>query len=103
MKKNQTDRLSKQHIQSKGAKGIFSDLAQQHDNSVKSLSKLALKSLKNEFQFLEFRYRAKISKNEINAKLNNIDKRLGVTIFVNKASIKPDGGIMEESWRNHRS
>lgn len=104
MKKNQSDRLSKQHVKNKGAEGIFGDSAQQHDSSVKSTSKSVFKSLKDEFQNFEFRYREKISKSEINKKLNSIDKRLGVTIFVDNASIKPDGGIIEvrdkyKKWR----
>ena len=43
-------------------------------------------------------------KKEINEKLNSVDARLGVSIFVEKASIKPDGGIIEvkdkgNKWR----
>ncbi len=102
MGKKQTDRLSKQHVQSKGTIGIFGISAQLHDISVKNLSKLILESLKNEFPLLEFRYRNKIEKNEINKKLNTIDKRLGVTIFVNNAAIKPDGGIIEVKDKNNQ-
>ena len=45
MKKNQADRLSKQHVKSKGAEGIFGTSAQEHDRSVKDVSKLAFESL----------------------------------------------------------
>ena len=38
MKKNQTNRLSKQHKKSKGPKGIFGESAQQHDVSVRDVS-----------------------------------------------------------------
>ena len=38
MKKNQTNRLSKQHKKSKGPKGIFGESAQKHDVSVKDVS-----------------------------------------------------------------
>ena len=38
MKKNQTNRLSKQHKKSKGPKGIFGKGAQQHDVSVRDVS-----------------------------------------------------------------
>lgn len=104
MKKYQSDRLSKQHIVSEGPKGIFGASAQQHDASVQSVSKMAFNTLKTEFLNLEFRYRTKITKSEINKKLNEVDNRLGVTLFVEKSAIKPDGGIIEvkdekKQWR----
>lgn len=95
MKKNQTDRFTKQHEKSKGVEGIFGTSAQQHDNSVNAVSKITFKFLEKNFPNLEFRYRKKISKREINQKLNNVDDRLGVTLFVENSSIKPDGGIIE--------
>lgn len=95
MKKNQTDRLTKQHEKSKGVEGIFGTSAQQHDNSVNAVSKITFKFLEKDFPNLEFRYREKINKREINQKLNNVDDRLGVTLFVENSSIKPDGGIIE--------
>ena len=95
MKKNQTDRLTKQHEKSKGVEGIFGTSAQQHDNSVNAVSKITFKFLEENFPNLEFRYREKINKREINQKLNNVDDRLGVTLFVENSSIKPDGGIIE--------
>lgn len=102
MKKNQADRLSKQHILSKGAEGIFGLSAQTHDNSVKAVSKLTFEFLTERFPNLNFRYRDKIGKKEINEKLNALDNRLGVTLFVGKSSIKPDGGIIEvEDKENH--
>jgi len=104
MKKTQTDRLTKQHVKSQGPKGIFGISAQQHDVSVKDVSKHAFEALQNEFPKLEFRYRDQIGKKEINKKLNKVDNRLGVTIFVEKSAIKPDGGIIEvkdkkNNWR----
>lgn len=102
MKKNQTDRLRKQHIKSKGAEGIFGTSAQEHDNSVKNVSKLTFDSLKNEFSSLEFRYREKIEKSEINQKLNSVDERLGVTLFVKNSAIKPDGGVIEVKDKENR-
>lgn len=95
MKKKQTDRLSKQHEKSQGPKGIFGKSAQQHDFSVNDVSKSICASLQKEFPQLEFRYREKLEKSEINKKLNSVDPRLGVTIFVKKSKIKPDGGIIE--------
>lgn len=104
MKKKQTDRLSKQQKKIEGPKGIFGKSAQDHDLSVKDISESAFESLIKEFTDLEFRYRKSIAKKEINEKLNETDSRLGVTIFVEKAAIKPDGGIIEvkdkdENWR----
>jgi type II restriction enzyme len=95
MKKNQTNRLSKQHKKSKGPKGIFGKSAQQHDVSVRDVSISAFETLRKNFPQLEFRYRGQIKKSEINKKLNDVDARLGVTIFVEKSEIKPDGGIIE--------
>ena len=95
MKKNQTNRLSKQHKKSKGPKGIFGESAQKHDVSVKDVSIFTFEALRKNFAKLEFRYRDKLKKSEINKKLNDVDARLGVTIFVEKSEIKPDGGIIE--------
>ena len=104
MKKNQTNRLSKQHKKSKGPKGIFGKSAQQHDISVRDVSISVFETLRKNFPQLEFRYRDKLKKSEINKKLNDVDARLGVTIFVEKSEIKPDGGIIEvkdkeDKWR----
>ena len=104
MKKTQTDRLTKQHRKNKGVEGIFSDTAKKHDDSVKAVSVTIFHELKSIFPYLEFRYREKIEKSEINQKLNAIDDRLGVTLFVDSASIRPDGGIIEvadqeNAWR----
>ena len=102
MKKNQTDRLTKQHVKSKGPKGIFGTSAQQHDISVNEVSKITFQKLKEEFPKLEFRYREQIEKSEINKKLNKLDNRLGVTLFIENSSIKPDGGIIEIKDRENR-
>ena len=60
--------------------------------------------LETKYSALSFRHRADISKAEINAALQKIDPSLGQTLFVNDASIKPDGGILEvkddnDNWR----
>ena len=94
-KKVQSDRLTKQHEETKGVIGIFGEEAQTHDVSVKNISKLALKTLKEKYKQLEFRYRESISKDEINKYLNKIDKELGNTLFLHNSNIKPDGGIIE--------
>ncbi|MGC4128705.1 MAG: EcoRI family type II restriction endonuclease [Bergeyella sp.] len=104
MAKKQTDRLRVEKIRGEGPKEIFGVNAQIHDKSVNSFSKAVFETLKNDFPNLEFRFRDSIDKKEINEKLNSVDSRLGVTIFVEKAKIKPDGGIIEvkdkdDKWR----
>lgn len=100
--KSQTERLSKEKIRGKGPKEIFGINAQNHDKSVNSLSKLVFSNLQKKHPNLEFRFRDKIDKKEINEKLNLIDPRLGVTIFIPKSSIKPDGGIIEVKDENSK-
>jgi type II restriction enzyme len=95
MAKSQTDRLRVEKIRGEGPKEIFGENAQIHDKSVNSFSKVIFETLQKDFPNLEFRFRDSIDKKEINEKLNSVDSRLGVTIFVAKASIKPDGGIIE--------
>jgi type II restriction enzyme len=104
MSKNQTDRLRVEKIRGQGPKEIFGENAQIHDKAVNDFSKVVFEKLKKDFPNLEFRFRDSIEKKEINEKLNSVDSRLGVTIFVEKASIKPDGGIIEvkdkdDKWR----
>jgi type II restriction enzyme len=91
----QTDRLRVEKVRGQGPKEIFGENAQKHDISVNDFSKVVFETLKRDFPNLEFRFRDSIEKKEINEKLNSVDARLGVTIFVEKASIKPDGGIIE--------
>ncbi len=91
----QTDRLRREKIRGQGPKEIFGENAQKHDVSVNDFSKVVFETLKKDFPHLEFRFRESIDKREINEKLHAVDSRLGVTIFVAKASIKPDGGIIE--------
>ncbi|MDR1198290.1 MAG: restriction endonuclease [Prevotellaceae bacterium] len=95
MAKKQTDRLRVEKIRGEGPKEIFGESAQKHDTSVNDFSKVVFETLQKDFPYLEFRFRDGIDKKEINEKLNSVDARLGVTIFVEKASIKPDGGIIE--------
>jgi len=104
MKKKQTDRLSREKIRGQGPKEIFGEDAQKHDTSVSDFSKTAFETLEKNYPKLKFRLRTSIEKKEINEKLNTVDSRLGVTIFVEKASIRPDGGIIEvkdkdDKWR----
>jgi hypothetical protein len=43
---------------------------------------------------LRFVFRGGVEK-EINEKLNSVDSRLRVTIFVEEAEIRPEGGIID--------
>jgi type II restriction enzyme len=100
MKKKQTDRLSTEKVRGQGPKEIFGENAQKHDTSVNDFSKAVFETLKKDFPKLEFRFRDTLQKKEINEKLNSVDSRLGVTIFVGKAEIRPDGGIIEVKDKN---
>ncbi len=104
MKKGQTRRLTKQHIASGGASGIFGEDAKIHDGSVHNVGKSVFLALKKKYPKYSFRFRETISKQEINKKLNSIDSRLGKTLFVKDSKIKPDGGVIEvqdkdQKWR----
>lgn len=104
MKKGQTGRLSKQHISSGGVGGIFGENAKIHDRSVQSVGKSVFDTLVKKYPKYQFRFREAVSKQEINKKLNSIDKRLGKTLFVKESRIKPDGGVIEvqdneQKWR----
>ncbi len=104
MSKGQTRRLTKQHISTGGASGIFGEDAQVHDKSVGRASVCVFEKLKQEYPKYQFRFRQAISKQKINEKLHSIDKRLGETLFVKESKIKPDGGVIEvqdkdKQWR----
>lgn len=92
---NQSSRLSSQHKESHGVEGIFGQEAKIHDTNVGKVSHIAMEMLKKLYPQLSFRYRKSINKKEINEKLQKIDKYLGQTLFVENASIIPDGGIIE--------
>lgn len=102
--KNQSDRLTSQHVLSKGVTGIFGELAKKHDGNVFDVSQLLVKLLSEKYPTLRFRHRISISKAEINTALKKIDPELGQTLFVSNASIRPDGGVVEvlddqNKWR----
>ncbi len=94
-KKNQSSRLTEQHKASHGADGIFGLEAKRHDVAVDTVSKEVLGKLEKKYPALTFRYRKSIEKKEINEALQKIDPELGQTLFVENASIIPDGGIIE--------
>ncbi len=103
-KKNQSDRLTNQHKDSRGVVGIFGEDAKSHDIAVGTISHLVKSKLEELYPMLEFRFRKSVSKKEINHYLSKLDKDLGKTLFTQNASIIPDGGIIEVkddsgSWR----
>jgi type II restriction enzyme len=102
MKKSQTARLTKQHISSGGASGIFGNEAKVHEGSVQNIAGTVFDELVKKHPRHKFRFRASIKKREINEKLNSIDTRLGKTLFVQESSIKPDGGIIEVQDKDAR-
>lgn len=95
MKKGQSNRLTMQQKEGQGPITIFHKDAQIHDKEVGNTSLFVIRQLEFEFPMLKFRYRKDLSKKEINAALQKIDSYLGQTLFVESASIRPDGGIIE--------
>ncbi len=93
--KDQSERLAKQHNESKGVVGIFGEEAQLHDITIGKISLLVIEQLKKDYPQLTFRHRESIKKEEINQALKKIDPELGQTLFVENSSIIPDGGIIE--------
>lgn len=92
------------HRESHGVVGIFGSEAKLHDMTVGEISHHIIKKLKHDYPQLTFRYRKNIEKKEINAALKKIDPELGQTLYVDNASIIPDGGIIEvkddnDNWR----
>lgn len=101
-KKNQSTRLTSQHKESKGVIGIFGAEAKIHDQATGDISHVVKKTLEKEYPMFVFRYRQSIEKKEINEALQRVDPYLGQTLFVENASIIPDGGIIEVQDDNKR-
>ena len=104
MKKGQSNRLTLQQKEGQGPITIFHKDAQAHDKEVGDTSLFVVKQLEFEFPMLTFRYRKDLSKKEINKALQKVDTYLGQTLFVESASIRPDGGLIEvkddnDNWR----
>ncbi len=99
---NQSSRLTAQHKESHGAVGIFGTKAKLHDMTVSGVSRLVANHLEAEYPRLTFRHRASIEKKEINEALQKVDPALGQTLFVENASIIPDGGLVEVKDDNGR-
>lgn len=100
----QSGRLTSQHKESHGAEGIFGNEAKTHDSLIRRVALSVMKYLESKYPRLSFRHRQSISKSEINSALQRLDDDLGQTLFVQEASIQPDGGIIEvkddyDNWR----
>lgn len=93
--KGQALRLRIQQELGGGPLTIFGAAAQKHDLAMREVTAGVLVKLAEEFPGLEFRQRVSLNKREINAKLQSFDERLGQSLFVKSASIRPDGGITE--------
>ncbi len=93
--KGQALRLGIQQELGGGPLHIFGEAAQKHDLSIREVTAGVLSELSKELPNLEFRQRISLSKKEINEKLQSFDPRLGRALFVESASIRPDGGITE--------
>ncbi|MDH0549614.1 MULTISPECIES: EcoRI family type II restriction endonuclease [Stenotrophomonas] len=93
--KGQALRLGIQQELGGGPLSIFGAAAQKHDLSIREVTAGVLTKLAEEFPNLEFRQRTSLNKKEINEKLRSFDPRLGRALFVESASIRPDGAITE--------
>jgi type II restriction enzyme len=100
--KGQALRLGIQQELGGGPLSIFGAAAQKHDLSIREVTAGVLTKLAEEFPDIEFRQRTSLSKKEINQRLQSFDSRLGQTLFVESASIRPDGAITEVLDRHGR-
>ena len=104
MAKRQSNRLTEQQKEGQGPITIYHNDAQIHDQEVGNTSQATLCTLQLEYPMLQFRHRESLTKKEINLALQKIDNYLGQTLFVENASIRPDGGLIEvmddhNNWR----
>ena len=93
--KGQALRLRIQQELGGGPLSIFGAAAQRHDLTIREVAAGVLIKLAEESPNLEFRQRTSLTKKEINEKLQSFYSRLGRALFVQSASIRPDGGITE--------
>ncbi|WP_417309848.1 EcoRI family type II restriction endonuclease [Devosia sp.] len=93
--KGQAFRLGVQQELGGGPLTIFGAAAKKHDLSIREVTAGVLIKLSEQYPHLEFQLRSALSKKQINEKLRSFDARLGQALFVESASIRPDGGIAE--------
>lgn len=91
----QSRRLEIQHRKAGGPLGIFGKIAKTHDLSIREVMEMITQELQSQYTDLQFRHRRTVSKHEINHKLKSLTPELGQVLYVQNASIKPDGGIIE--------
>lgn len=89
------ERLRETHTEMGGGKGIFGQEAKTHDRKTRDAAEYVFEVLERTFPTHQFRHRFVIQKSEINQKLSEINPKLGITLFVEKSSVKPDGGVIE--------
>ena len=102
--KGQALRLTVQQALGGGPLTIFGAAAQRHDLTIREVSAGVLAKLAEQYPDHHFELLTSLGKKEINDKLRTFDQRLGRTLFVKSASIRPDGGIIRvqdrhEKWR----
>ena len=98
--RSQSRRLEEQHELAGGPLGIFGEKAKRHDLKARVIMELIVELLVNRYPNHSFRRRMGIPKKEINNNLASIAPNLGQVLFVQRASIKPDGGIIEVKDRH---
>ena len=93
-----------QHEFAGGPLGIFGEEAKKHDLNIREVTELLYRGLCETFPHFQFRIRNTVLKQEINRKLHSIDDELGQVLFLENASVKPDGGVLEikDKWKNWR-
>ena len=102
--KGQSHRLEMQQEFGGGPLGIFGEEAKRHDLSIRVVMQMIAAEMTHRYPDLEFRHRMEVPKKEINDKLASVDPSLGQVLFVERARIKPDGGIIEvkDRFGNYR-
>jgi type II restriction enzyme len=98
--KGQALRLTVQQTLGGGPLTIFGAAAQRHDLTIREVSAGVLAKLAEQYPDHQFELLTSLGKKEINDKLRTFDQRLGRTLFVKSASIRPDGGIIRVQDRH---
>lgn len=98
----QSERLTGQQKTRQGVVGILGPDAKLHDSLVGRATLQTVEALLLEYPTLTFRIRSRIEKKEIHEALQSVAATPGQTLFVDSASIIPDGGIVEVRDDNGR-
>ena len=92
---SKSDGLSERARRDGGGRHFFSDAAKIHDGNTEDVAKYLVGLLSKENPHLEFSWKKKLTKIEINEKLSELHPSLGSIQFNIKSHILPDGGIIE--------